>query len=70
MEKHATTVLPNTRTRLGEILLQISDDILEAINVALVLFAILISLANFLKMIKKLIAFILLSPIISLANYR
>lgn len=35
MEKHAITVPPNTRARLGELLLQISDDVLDAINNAL-----------------------------------
>jgi hypothetical protein len=35
MEKHTITVPPNTRARLGEVLLQISDDVLEAINNAL-----------------------------------
>ena len=35
MEKHTITIPPNTRARLGEVLLQISDDVLDAINNAL-----------------------------------
>ncbi|WP_371362023.1 HTH-type transcriptional regulator MhqR [Sporomusa rhizae] len=35
MEKHTITVPPNPRARLGEVLLQISDDVLDAINNAL-----------------------------------
>ncbi|CUH97547.1 hypothetical protein P22_3678 [Propionispora sp. 2/2-37] len=35
MEKHAITFPPNTRAQLGEVLLQVSDDVLEAINNAL-----------------------------------
>lgn len=32
MEKHTIINPPNTRARLGEVLLQISDDVLDAIN--------------------------------------
>ncbi len=35
MEKHAITIPPNTRAQLGEVLLQVSDDVLDAINTAL-----------------------------------
>lgn len=35
MEKHTVTIPPNTRARLGELLLHISDDVLDAINNAL-----------------------------------
>lgn len=35
MEKHTITVPPSTRAQLGEVLLRISDDILDAINSAL-----------------------------------
>lgn len=35
MEKHTITVPPSPRARLGEVLLQISDDVLDAINNAL-----------------------------------
>lgn len=35
MEKNTIIIPPNTRARLGELLLQISDDVLDAINNAL-----------------------------------
>ncbi|QJW47284.1 MarR family transcriptional regulator [bacterium BFN5] len=35
MEKHTITVPPNIRAQLGEVLLRISDDVLDAINNAL-----------------------------------
>ncbi|WP_369998801.1 MarR family winged helix-turn-helix transcriptional regulator [Paenibacillus sp. RC84] len=35
MEKHSIAIPPSTRAQLGEVLLQISDDILDAINAAL-----------------------------------
>ncbi|SFX42745.1 DNA-binding transcriptional regulator, MarR family [Thermoactinomyces sp. DSM 45891] len=35
MEEYSITIPPNTRARLGEVLLQISDDVLDAINVTL-----------------------------------
>lgn len=35
MEKHTITAPPNTRAQLGEVLLQISDEVLDAINNAL-----------------------------------
>lgn len=35
MEKHTITVPPNTRAQLGKLLLEISDEVLDAINNAL-----------------------------------
>jgi DNA-binding MarR family transcriptional regulator len=35
MKKHTITIPPNPRAQLGEVLLQISDDVLDAINNAL-----------------------------------
>jgi len=35
MEKHTITTPPNTRAQLGKVLLEISDDVLDAINNAL-----------------------------------
>lgn len=35
MGKHTVTIPPNTRAQLGEVLLQVSDDVLDAINNAL-----------------------------------
>lgn len=35
MKKQTASIPPNTRAQLGEVLLQISDDVLDAVNVAL-----------------------------------